>query len=228
MGVLRVPLPSLWHVIIVIKVSPTTFPFISFTTSLCPHILSPSPPSVLTFCFWNIRKSYNWWRPEQTRGKAWKSLGSEVCVFRAWVLRSFLGSFWVCCSEYELRQQRENVCRRESDLGGYPYCKKLGFWQVLFCCAKPQLGQVGGHGGHCLLLSWASRLQGVRKTLVNGWDSVIGWCYGMYWASLVAQLVKNEPAVWETWVRSLGWENPLKKGKAIHSNILDQRIPCTV
>ena len=47
-------------------------------------------------------------------------------------------------------------------------------------------------------------------------------------ASLVAQLVKNLPAMQETWVRSLGWENPLKKGKAIHSNILDQRIPCTV
>ena len=36
----------------------------------------------------------------------------------------------------------------------------------------------------------------------------------MYWAFLVAQLVKNEPAMWETWVRSLGWENPLEKGKA--------------
>ena len=38
--------------------------------------------------------------------------------------------------------------------------------------------------------------------------------------SLVAQLVKNLPAVWETWVRSLGWEDPLKKGTATHSNIL--------
>ena len=38
--------------------------------------------------------------------------------------------------------------------------------------------------------------------------------------SLVAQLVKNPPAVWETWVRSLGWEDPLEKGKATHFNIL--------
>ena len=37
------------------------------------------------------------------------------------------------------------------------------------------------------------------------------------WASLVAQLVKNPPAVWETWVRSLGWEDPLEKGTATHS-----------
>ena len=39
-------------------------------------------------------------------------------------------------------------------------------------------------------------------------------------ASLVAQLVKNPPAMRETWVRSLGWEDPLEKGKATHSSIL--------
>ena len=47
-------------------------------------------------------------------------------------------------------------------------------------------------------------------------------------ASLVAQLVKNPPAMRETWVRSLGWEDPLKKGTATHSNILAWRIPWTV
>ena len=40
------------------------------------------------------------------------------------------------------------------------------------------------------------------------------------WASLVAQLVKNLPAMRETWVHSLGWEDPLEKGKATHSRIL--------
>ena len=40
------------------------------------------------------------------------------------------------------------------------------------------------------------------------------------WAFLVAQLVKNPPAMRETWVQSLGWEDPLEKGKATHSNIL--------
>ena len=39
-------------------------------------------------------------------------------------------------------------------------------------------------------------------------------------ASLVAQLVKNLPAMQETWVRSLGWEDPLEKGKATHSCVL--------
>ena len=47
-------------------------------------------------------------------------------------------------------------------------------------------------------------------------------------ASLIAQLVKNPPAVRETWVRSLGWEKPLKKGKATHSSIPAWRIPWTV
>ena len=42
--------------------------------------------------------------------------------------------------------------------------------------------------------------------------------------SLVAQLVKSLPAMWETWVRSLGWEDPLERGKAAHSSILAWRI----
>ena len=48
------------------------------------------------------------------------------------------------------------------------------------------------------------------------------------WASLVAQLVKNLPATWETWVQSLGWEDPLEKGKATHFSILAWRIPWIV
>ena len=49
-----------------------------------------------------------------------------------------------------------------------------------------------------------------------------------WWAFLVAQLVKSPPAMRETWVRSLGWEDPLEKGKATHSSILAWRIPWTV
>ena len=41
-------------------------------------------------------------------------------------------------------------------------------------------------------------------------------------------MVKNPPTIWETWVRSLGWEDPLEKGKATHSSILAWRIPWTV
>ena len=61
-----------------------------------------------------------------------------------------------------------------------------------------------------------------------------------FWASLVAQLVKNPPAMWGTWVRSLGWEDPLEKGKAAFlsrnplensmefSSILAWKIPWTL
>ena len=49
-----------------------------------------------------------------------------------------------------------------------------------------------------------------------------------YWASLVAQMVKNLPAMWETWVWSLGWKDPLEKGMATHSSILAWRIPWTI
>ena len=48
------------------------------------------------------------------------------------------------------------------------------------------------------------------------------------WISLMAQLVKNLPAMWETWVQSLGWKDLLEKGKATHSSILAWRIPWTV
>ena len=43
----------------------------------------------------------------------------------------------------------------------------------------------------------------------------------------MAQMVKNPPAMQETWVQSLGWEDPLKKGMATHSNILAWKIPGT-
>jgi len=51
--------------------------------------------------------------------------------------------------------------------------------------------------------------------------------YFRKWASLVAKIVKNPTAMWETWVRSLGWEDPLEKGKATLSSILAWRIPWT-
>ena len=53
----------------------------------------------------------------------------------------------------------------------------------------------------------------------------IGYPLQSSWASLVAQMVKDLPAVWESWVRSLGWEDALKKGKATHSIILTWKIP---
>ena len=56
----------------------------------------------------------------------------------------------------------------------------------------------------------------------------IGYPLQYSWTSLVAQLVKNPPAMQETWVRSLGWEDTLEKGKATHSSILAWRIAWTI
>ena len=52
-----------------------------------------------------------------------------------------------------------------------------------------------------------------------------GYPFQYSWASLVAQMVKNLPAMRETWVQSLGWEDPLENGTATHSRILAWKIP---
>ena len=65
---------------------------------------------------------------------------------------------------------------------------------------------------------------GSRRSAGEG----IGCPLQFSWASLVAQLVKNPPAIRKTWVQSLGWEDPLEKGTAPHSSILAWIIPWTV
>ena len=54
---------------------------------------------------------------------------------------------------------------------------------------------------------------------------VVGYPLQYSWASLVAQLVKNPPAMQETWVQSLGWEDPLEEGMATHSSVCAWKIP---
>ena len=55
----------------------------------------------------------------------------------------------------------------------------------------------------------------------------LGYLLQDSWASLVAQMVKNLPAMQEAWVRSLDWEDPQEEGMATHSSILTWRIPWT-
>ena len=69
-----------------------------------------------------------------------------------------------------------------------------------------------------------SSIPGLGRSAGEG----IGYPLQYSWASLMAQLVKNLPAVWEIWVQSLSWKDPLEKGKATHSSILPWRIPWTV
>ena len=68
----------------------------------------------------------------------------------------------------------------------------------------------------------------VRGNLTGGYlthTSSLAKASSQHGASLVAQVVKNLPAMQETWVRSLDWEDPLKKGMATHSSILAWEIP---
>ena len=58
--------------------------------------------------------------------------------------------------------------------------------------------------------------------------SLIAPLFSSMWASLEAQLVKNPPAMQETWVQSLDWGDPLEKGKATYCSILAWRIPWAV
>ena len=80
-------------------------------------------------------------------------------------------------------------------------------------------------------------VQGTLKNLLQHHSSKasILWCSAFFivqlshpLGSLVAQLIKNLPAMWETWVRSLNWEDSLEKGRALHSSILAWRISWTV
>ena len=67
-------------------------------------------------------------------------------------------------------------------------------------------------------------IPGSRRSAGEG----IAYPLQYFWASLVAQLVKNQPAMWETWVHSLGWVDSLENGTATHSSIPSWRIPWTI
>ena len=100
----------------------------------------------------------------------------------------------------------------------------LGFGQVLGyrkdCC--PSKSSSFGWGvsvGEAY--EQMSRKQNVKSNMIYTEDIYT------VWASLVTQLVKNLPAMWKTWFRSLGWEDPLEEGMVAHSIILAWRIPWT-
>ena len=111
----------------------------------------------------------------------------------------------------------------------------------------PGLGRFleGGNGNplpHSSIFAWRipwtkepGRLQSMGSQRVrHNWRDLACFSFNKIvaplssWAFLVVQLVKNPCAIWETWVRSLGWEDPLEKGKAIDSSVLAWRIPWTL
>ena len=105
----------------------------------------------------------------------------------------------------------------------------------------PGLGRSPEEGtGYPLQYSWASLVAQLVKNLLQACNTgdpalipeserspreEIGYPSQYSWASLVSQRVKNLSAMWEAWIQSLGWEDTLKEGTAIHSSILAWRIP---
>ena len=79
--------------------------------------------------------------------------------------------------------------------------------------------------GKCLKRYFANK--NIQVSLLSGSYACINSNFSRYWASLLAQMVKNLPAVSETWVQPLGQEEPLEKGMVTHSNTLAWRIPST-
>ena len=87
-----------------------------------------------------------------------------------------------------------------------------------------------GQGGLVCCGSWGHKESDMTEQL--NWTEMqdqlhLMWLLIKEWASLVAQLLKNLPAVQETWVLSLGWEDPLEKKMATHSSILAWKISWT-
>ena len=106
------------------------------------------------------------------------------------------------------------ICRVTGCLGGGRACNNSG----TDYCEGFHDGSAGEesacNAGEPGLIPGSGRSTGER----------IGYPLQYSWASLMAQLVKNPPVMRETWVQSLGWEDPLEKGKATHSSILAWRI----
>ena len=75
--------------------------------------------------------------------------------------------------------------------------------------------------------AWCAAVHGVTKSWTRLSDSTELYPLQYSWASLVVQIVKNLPAMRETWVPSLGWDGPLEESMATHSSILTWRIPLT-
>ena len=108
-----------------------------------------------------------------------------------------------------------------SHLVTHSFIRSTGFYSAYIQIGFP--GSSAGKESACNARDPGS-IPGLGRSTAEG----IGYPLQYSWASLVAQLVKNPPAMWETWIRSLGWEDPLEKGTATHSSLLAWRIPWTV
>ena len=105
------------------------------------------------------------------------------------------------------------------------FCFIVKWYEILFSVFKPHSFPDSSVGKESACnVGESGSIPGSGRSPEEG----IGYPLQYFGASLRAQMVKNPPAMWEIWVQSLGWEDPLEKGKATHSSILARRIPWTV
>ena len=168
---------------------------------------------------------------------------SAQCCVSAWMGREFeeeyihitcvIESFY-CPPEtitlligYTPKQHKEFSLKKQNAV--IPQCPE-GIWNLVgtrICLCSSFLQPANPIHGSA---TWMWRADCVRISLIKTID-ILGFCdlfekYQCYWkALLVAQMVKNPAVMWETWVWSLGWEDPLEGGMATSSSILAWRIP---
>ena len=104
--------------------------------------------------------------------------------------------------------------------------KKTQVWSLVDLSSINFPGISAGKESTCNVRDLGS-IPGLGRSPGKGKGKGINEEFRINRASLVAQRVKNPPAMRETWVQSLSWEDPLEKGKATHSSILAWRIPGT-
>ena len=140
--------------------------------------------------------------------------------------------FWVMRS-WSWSESQESFSLHWQSLGNHQ--RAPGTWAIIgmiliIHTSGYLLCRLGGELGKSLTVSGSYQQIRVPSTEVLGIS--LGFCrllcaleFSPHWASLVAQMLKNLPAMQETWVWYLDWEDPLEKGMATHSSILAWRIP---
>ena len=104
-------------------------------------------------------------------------------------------------------------------------CSALSLQVSISCCSPTSGFPAGSVGKECACNAGdLGSIPGSGRSPGEGIDYPLQYS----WASLLAQLVKNRPEIQETWVWSLGWEDPLEKGKATRSSTLAWRIPWNI
>ena len=141
---------------------------------------------------------------------------------------------WLLCLASHLALFKNIIFKVHSHCSIYQHFIPFCGWIIVYCMYIPQFVYPFIYWlAFGLLPPFGCRLcLHCRRPRLDSWIRKICWRRDrlptpVFLSSLMAQLLNNLPGMWETWVRSRGWEYPLEKGTATHSSILAWRIPWT-